>query len=151
MLNQECQLLSSTTLLPGYDQSKPPAKFCCSYRHLLIRSFYNRACKILSKQLPVFQRQKSIASIASKGQPESSRIHDRTQDKGKAFLRIILRVQIVILVECLSYSGKSGRFLNYLNLWAYLEYLFIYQGDTISNFHHVNQMPPVSHTHKKIF
>ena len=45
---------------------------------------------------------------------------------------------------CMSYSGKSGRFLNYLNLWAYLEYLFIYQGDPISNFHHVNQMPPIS-------
>ena len=45
---------------------------------------------------------------------------------------------------CMSYSGKSGWFLNYLNLWAYLEYLFIYQGDPISNFHHVNQMPPIS-------
>ena len=33
------------------------------------------------------------------GQPESSKIHDRTQDKVKAFLRIILRVQIVILAE----------------------------------------------------
>lgn len=33
------------------------------------------------------------------GQPESSKIHDRIQDKVKAYLRLILRVQIVILAE----------------------------------------------------
>ena len=37
--------------------------------------------------------------MASMEQPESSKIHDRTQDKVKAYLRIILRVQIVILAE----------------------------------------------------
>lgn len=126
LLNQECQLLSSTTLLPRYDQSKPMAKFCYTYRHLLIRSFYNLACKILSKQLPVFQRQKSITSIASMEQPESQNTwQDPRQSKGLPEDHS-KGADCNFSWICMSYSGKSGRFLNYLNLWTYLEYIFLF-------------------------
>lgn len=152
LLNQECQLLSSTTLLPRYDQSKPMAKFCYTYRHLLIRSFYNLACKILSKQLPVFQRQKSITSIASMEQPESQNTwQDPRQSKGLPEDHS-KGADCNFSWICMSYSGQEWKVSKLFELmdlsWMYL---FIYQGDPISNFHHVNQMPPIPPIKKKFW
>lgn len=138
------QLLSSTTVLPDYDQSKPPARFRCTYRHLLIR-LYNLTCKVLPKQLPVFQGQDPVTSRATMGQLESSKVHGWTQNQVKSYLRQHSKgTGYNSSWMCISCSCTSGRFLNYFNLGTYLEYLYIHQGDSISNFHHVNQRPPIS-------